>query len=657
ESVYTQISRYGHTTENVVAGVRRVVVPATFGVLTTMAAFLPMLFIEGSGEPFFTSLSVVVILCLIFSLVESKMILPAHLAHMQKLKPGVKSTNPLAKVQDAFAGWLDRFIHQRYQPFLERCIRNRYVTMSVFLGAMMILIGVCMSPLVRFAFFPNVPSEFIRLNLTMHTGTSIAQRNEALTRVEQAMFTLDQEYRLAHDDTKLFESMMVWSRGDTEGGGFVELTKAETRTIGPVEVKDRWRELTGDVPGVKLLNFSSGEHAGGSKPVYFRLSSTDNEQLKLAAGELEAYLNSYEGLFEVESTAESASDEVILDIRPAAQALGLSLAELGNQIRQGFYGEEVQKIQRGREEVKVMLRYPRDERNDLTDLEKVRIRAADGSEIPFYQVATIEEGVGTSYIRRTNGKRSMAVSADLDKDTIEQGTVIKDVQANFLPGLYDRYPNVSVGLGGASLDQKETILQMVQLTIMGLLLIYALIAIPLKSYMQPLIIMSIIPFGLVGAVVGHLLLGLSISMMSIFGLIALAGVLVNDSLILVDFINKGRDEGLTLSEASVSAGKERFRAIILTSLTTFLGLVPITLETSAQAQFVIPMAVSLGFGILFATAITLVLIPVLCLVADDVKALLRWLWTGSRQSVNLIEGVAAEPGKTKIETQKETLGA
>ncbi|WP_062260290.1 efflux RND transporter permease subunit [Endozoicomonas arenosclerae] len=632
ESVYTQISRHGHTPENVVAGVKRVVVPATFGVLTTMAVFIPLLMIEGSGEPFFTAISLVVIFCLVFSLVESKMILPAHLAHMKKLEQGTAKKGFFTRVQDRFAQWLERFVERRYLPLISSAVRNRYVTISVFMGLMVVLVGVIQSPLIRFSFFPEVPSEFIRVELEMNAGSSIAERDSALTRIEQSMFKVDKTYRDSHpDESGLFDGMMLWSQGDTTGIVFVELTKNETRTIGPKETADLWREETGEILGVKQLTFSSGQNAGGSKPVYFRLTGSDSEQLDQAAAALEKHLNSYEGLFDVENSADASADEVVIDILPSAQALGLSLADLGNQVRQGFYGEEVQKIQRGREEVKVILRYPPDERNDLTDLEKVRIRTADGNEVPFYQVASVEQGEGASFIRRTDGKRSLAVSADLDKETLDTQTVVDDVIENFAPELKARYPEVDIVLGGATKEEMDSLQQLLVLTTMAMLLVYALIAIPLKSYLQPMIIMGIIPFGLVGAVIGHLILDLQLSMMSIFGLIALAGVLVNDSLILVDFINKGRDQGMSLYHAAIHAGKERFRAIILTSLTTFLGLVPITLEQSLQAQFVIPMAVSLGFGILFATAITLILTPALYLVIEDIKSFLRWVWTGQRR--------------------------
>lgn len=280
-----------------------------------------------------------------------------------------------------------------------------------------------------------------------------------------------------------------------------------------------------------------------------------------------------------------------------------------------------------------MLRYPRDERNDLGDLDRIRIRTADGSEVPFNEVARVKSGEGASLIRRTNGMRSVAVMAEVDTRRIEPDAIISDVEETVLPALYARYPGVSSGLDGASLEQKNLIQQLVIAGIMALFLVYALIAIPLRSYLQPVIIMAIIPFGLVGAVIGHILFNIAFSLLSLYGLIALAGVLVNDSLILVDCINQGRRQGLEIKDALVKAGCLRFRAIILTSLTTFLGLVPITLESSLQAQIVIPMAVSLAFGILFATVITLFLIPALYIAGLDLRCYFRRLWRGpARQS-------------------------
>ncbi|MDD7805401.1 MAG: efflux RND transporter permease subunit [Endozoicomonas sp. (ex Botrylloides leachii)] len=624
ESVHTQVSRYGHTNKNVIIGVKRVIVPATFGVLTTIAAFLPVLFVEGQGAPFFESIGVVVVLCLVFSIIESKIILPAHLAHQKKITKS-KSVffSKVELIQDRFDEKVKFFISNYYAPLLRKSINNRYITLSIFAGILVIILGLTASPLVRFVFFPKLPSDYIVVELKMNSGTSLVERNEAINQIESSIYKLQKQYALEHTDNALLDSIFVRTISNTEARFIAELTKSEGREINAFQVADQWRDSVGEIPGVKKLNFSASNNAGGSKSIYFRLSGDNFRQLEGAAAELTRKIDSYDGVFDVEDTMETAVDELTLSIRPEAEALGLTLADLGNQVRQGLYGEEVQRIQRGREEVKVMLRYPKEERSELTALEQVRIRTSSGQEVPFYQVATIDFGKGSSLIRRTNGERSIAIMAEVNTKEIEPSAIIDDIEENYLPGLFARYPGVSSGLEGASLEQKALYQQLSIAGVMALLLIYVLIAIPLKSYLQPLIIMSIIPFGLIGAVFGHIIFNISFSLLSMYGLIALAGVLVNDSLILVDFVNKGRRSGLTDHDALVSAGKERFRAIVLTSLTTFLGLVPITMETSLQAQIVIPMAVSLGFGILFATMITLFLIPSLYKFGLDVKYLAR----------------------------------
>ena len=620
ESIYSETSKYGHSKANVIRGVNRVVVPATFGVLTTMAAFLPVLFVQGQSSPFFESIGVVVILCLLFSIIESKFILPAHLAHSPSEK---KATNGVKRLivalQDLIDKGLKSFISRCYLPLLSKAIDNRYITLSLFIGLLVIILGVAASPIVRFVFFPKLPSDFAQVELQMNAGTPIAERNKVMQRVEEAIYKLNNDYAATHDGEQLLDALFSRSWGDTQANFTAELTKSENRTLNTFQLVDRWRDYVGEIPGVRTLNFTASSNAGGSKPIYFRLSGNDYQQLKAAAQELSKRLTTYDGVFDVENSLDSNVDEVGLVLKPEGEALGLTLSELGNQVRQGFYGEEVQRIQSGRDEIKVMLRYPREDRSDLEGLENIRIRTSSGGEAPFYEVADIEMGSSASFIRRTNGKRSIAVMAEVDTKEIEPAAIIEDIQTNYLPDLFARYPQVSTGLEGTSLEQQKLYRQMSIAGLVALLLIYALIAIPLSSYLQPLVIMAIIPFGLVGAIIGHIIFDVSFSLLSVYGLIALAGVLVNDSLIFVDFVNKARQAGESSKMALMQSGQERFRAIVLTSLTTFLGLVPITFETSLQAQIVVPMAISLGFGILFATAITLFLIPTLYMTGLDVK--------------------------------------
>ncbi|MDH3819963.1 MAG: efflux RND transporter permease subunit, partial [Gammaproteobacteria bacterium] len=321
--------------------------------------------------------------------------------------------------------------------------------------------------------------------------------------------------------------------------------------------------------------------------------------------------------------------------KPEAEALGLTMASLGRQVRQAFYGEEAQRIQRGKDEIKVMVRYPMNERKSVADLENMRIRTPDGDEVPFQSVADISFGKGYSSISRLDRERTVTVSANIDSELVEPQEVIRSVSSEVIPGLLARHPGVKYGLEGASGEQLDFLVRLGIAFVAALFLIYALIAIPLHSYSQPLIIMSVIPFGLIGAVIGHVIMGKALSMFSMFGLIALAGVVVNDSLIMVDFINKARVEGVAIRQAIIESGTARFRAIVLTSFTTAAGLLPILLETSSQAQAVVPTAISISFGIIFATVITLFLIPSLYMLQEDLFARIRYFraWLGGPSAV------------------------
>ena len=603
ESVYTKIRADGHTLDNVIDGAQKVAIPATFGVLTTIAAFAPMLFIGGIFGPFFEAISVVVILCLLFSLVESKLILPAHLVHARippvdeddlfdpQRKLGLFERVPrfFLKIQRHVQHGLHKLIHDYYSPLLSKAIDNRGVTVAIFIAVLIVTAGLVSSGVVRQVMVP----EFLDEN---------------------------------PDAVPMIRQVGVFTNGDTGATMVVEMPKDENRPYEGVEISDMWRERVGEIPGIKTLTFSGAIHLGGGPPLSFRLNGNNYGALEAAAAELERELASYTGVFEVQNSALSGGDEIRLRIKPQAEALGLTLVTLGRQVRQAFYGEEAQRIQRGKDELKVMVRYPEDQRRSIADLENMRIRTPAGDEVPFASVAEVTYGESYSSIRRQDRQRTVTVSANIDPERVEPQEVIRSIRDNFIPDLLARHPGVSFGLEGASEEERNFIRNLSIASVAALFLIYALIAIPLHSYSQPLVIMSVIPFGFIGAVFGHIIMGKAISMFSMFGLIALAGVVVNDSLIMVDFINRARRRGAELRTAVIESGTQRFRAIVLTSFTTAAGLLPIMLETSMQAQFVIPMAISLGFGILFATVITLFLVPALYLLQIDGMARIRFLW-------------------------------
>jgi multidrug efflux pump subunit AcrB len=628
ESAYTNMRAKGHSVDNIIEGVLKVLVPATFGVLTTIAAFLPILLVTGISGQFFAAIGWVVILCLTFSLVESKLILPAHLAHM-KVKHYERDThNPFIRFQRFFSEGLHHFVDNVYSPFLDKALRRRYLTLSVFVALLILSIGLLLGGILRFVFFPDFTADFLQVELEMNEGTPAHETHDALRRVQAGLWEVDRQVSEEQgvESGAVVSSVLSFARDDVSGQIITELVKENDDVITGPEVLRRWREAVGNIPGTKTLGFEGATGPGGGPSISLQLIGSNIDQVGRAAKDLESRIRGYEGVYDVRNSYERGTPEIKLNIKPEAESLGLTLSDLARQVRAGFYGDEVQRIQRGQDEVKVMVRFPRDERDSVGYLDHMRIRTPDGGRVPFHAVAEVELTESPTTIRRFDRERSVRVSAEVDKDNYEPGKITADILQKELPEVLAMYPGVRHRLSGASQSQQEVQRDLVKGAMFALFLIYALMAIPLRSYTQPLIIMSVIPFGAIGALVGHWILGIQVSMMSFFGIIALAGVVVNDSLILVDFVNRERNLGVPLIQAVNDAARKRFRAILLTSLTTFFGLIPIVLETSLQAQIVIPMAASLAFGILFATVITLFLIPSLYLILDDVGRLRRAIW-------------------------------
>ncbi|QYJ83176.1 efflux RND transporter permease subunit [Shewanella aegiceratis] len=627
ESAYTEIERHGHSLDNVIKGAHKVAMPATFGVLTTIAAFIPMLMVSGPMAIIWKSIGLVVILCLAFSLVESKLILPAHLAH---LKPRRPSPNPnlFVRFKTALNNKVQHFIHHSYRSFIGRCIEHRYNVVATFVGVLILSVALVASGKVRWVFFPDIPSDFIQVRLEMDVGSSEANTLKVVKEIENALYVMNDQMEDEYGYPVVKHSFInMGSR--TSAFIFAELTKGEDRDVDGVTIADAWRKALPELISVKKLNINASTNDAGGD-ISFRLTSSDLEQLSQAADELKQKLRTYEGVYDISDNYSSGSHEIRLAIKPEAEALGLTLSDLASQVRYGFYGYEAQRILRNKEEVKVMVRYPLEQRRTLGHLENMMIRTPQGTSVPFSSVADIELGDSYSSITRVDGRRAITVIANANKNVVEPSKVVGEIQKDFLPYLESKYRHISTTLDGGSADEQSAMIGLIQGFFFAMFTIYALMAIPLKSYSQPLIIMSVIPFGIIGALFGHFILGLSMSVLSLCGIVALAGVVVNDSLILVDFVNRARAQGLPLKDAAIDAGCYRFRAIILTSMTTFVGLVPIILERSLQAQIVIPMATSLAFGILFSTVVTLVLVPVLYIILNDIRQLtgrmFRWWW-------------------------------
>jgi multidrug efflux pump subunit AcrB len=620
ESAYTEIRNHGHSVDNVVNGVYKVAIPATFGVLTTIAAFTPTLMVSGISGQFFAPIGWVVVLCLFMSLVESKLILPAHLAHMRVKKHEPDTTNRFIRFQRGFSDTLYRFVDSVYLPSLRAVLRRRYLALAAFIAVLILSAGLIFSGLMRIVFFPDFAGDFMRVNLEMNEGTPAYVTHRNMDRLAEVLREVDAEMQEELGlEQPLVRTTFAWSGSDTTGGMMVELTRDDDRPVTINDIERRWREAIGQIPGARGLQIGNAGGPGGDAPdISFQLVGRDLDQLQAAAAELERRVKGYEGVYDVRNSYEGGLKELQLEIKPQAEVLGLSQQNLARQVRQAFFGEEVQRIQRGQDDVRVMVRYPREQRTSEGYLESMRIRAPDGSEVPFGSVADVTISSSPSVIRRYDQQRAISVTGRVDKEIAEPGRIAAELRGRYLPEILNGYPSVDYRVSGQTQSQQEVARDLLLGTAFALFLIYALIAVPLRSYLQPLLIMIVIPFGMVGAVFGHFILGIPISLLSLFGIIALSGVVVNDSLILVDFVNRHRRAGESRIDAALKAAKARFRAIILTSATTFLGLAPIVLfETSLQAQIVIPMATSIAFGILFATVITLVLIPILYLIGDD----------------------------------------
>ncbi|MDQ8201881.1 efflux RND transporter permease subunit [Pelagicoccus sp. SDUM812003] len=651
ESVFTEFQKRGPGTEASIIGTKRVSTPVTFAVITTMVAFVPIFLLPGMMGKFMGVIPFVVIPTLAFSLVQSKLVLPYHLTlcHVGD-KTGRSKLNLFSRFQRRISDGLERFIENIYQPVLRVALRFRYYTVVVFTVFLLIALALPVTGIIRFVFFPSVPSDYVFVGLTMVEGTPSSETQKALGKIESALETIRQEdIDAGKIDPVKNKGVFLGFAGATgdpgAAGGFstgsnlgqiiLELAKSELRDSNATELVERWRAMVGELPGAKRLNFNASASGPVGLPVDIRLTGRDFTRLKAASLEIQDRLKDVDGLFDVHDSYPEGKRELKIRLKDNARALGLNAADLGSQIRSAFYGAEVQRVQRDKEDVKVMVRYPKEQRDTLEALESMRIVAPNGARIPIHEVAEIEVGAGYPSITRIDRNRVVSIQADSNKAVISTDEVRQIVYEEILPEVLQSYPDIIPVLGGEAKDLAEARPVMLGGAVMVLVLIYALLAIPFKSYLQPMIVISVIPFGIAGAIFGHLYgpqgHGFQdLSMLSFLGIIAMAGVVVNDSLVLVERVNSLREAGNSLLSSVRMGGMQRFRAILLTSVTTFVGLIPILHETSLQAQFLIPMATSLAFGVLFATLITLFLVPCAYLILEDAKRILSAWWRGLR---------------------------
>ncbi|MDP0491630.1 MAG: efflux RND transporter permease subunit [Verrucomicrobiota bacterium JB023] len=645
EHIYTKLREGMQPSEAAIAGAKEVATPVTFGILTTIVAFIPLMFMPDTWAPFTKPILPVVAPVLLFSLIESKLILPAHLKH---LKVGRKKLGPLARLQRGISRGLEAFVDKLFQPFLNGCLKQRYVTLATFVAVALIFMGYWKSGRLGFVSLPSIDRDMINARIDMPQDTPLAETDKMVDYFYECALQLQDEYRDPETGESIITNIMTSSggrpgRGGTdpeEGSLSFEMKPPEQRpaqfsNLRNADIQERFREIVGPVDE-KLRRFNLfGEMRGSGRDqdqsgrsITLEVRGPNGPEKIEAMDRIEDYFDSLkeQGIASTWHDAERGREEIQLSLKPRAVELGLTQRDLADQVRSAFFGQQAQRIQRQRDDLRVMVRLPEKDRTSLDTLDNLILRAPGGVEVPFSAAADVTFTEAPGRIDRLNGAQVNSFSAEVVDDEVDVIGLAKaaeaDINAILTPGGFTWVWTGFVADDGKTKERTRNgfLLLMVAL--------YALLAIPFKSLIQPFFVLLAVPFGVIGAMVGHILLGQTPSWLSVFGILALAGVVVNDSLVLVDFINRRRETGHSLHEAVLIAGAKRFRPILLTSLTTFAGLMPLIAEKSLQAQFLKPMAISLAYGILFATFITLILIPTAYLITEDLKQLLLrgWRW-------------------------------
>ncbi len=613
ESIHHHGSDHGGGLDSAVEGTTAVAKPVIFAVLTTIVAFMPWMFLSGDDVQITRMLSIVITAALVISLVEAFLILPAHL---RKLHPR-ENLHGLSKAQQKIAHSLVSFANSTYRGWVEAAIKYRGLTIATFVSLFIISVGVFATGWVKFSFNPEIESDQVIINVQMPSGSPYSRALEVLDQLQTAEKQLESEIneKSASGKGELIENWYTRSRRDSVIA-IVKLAPPEVRELTAKETAKRLAELVGEVPDAESVSVEYTMNNGGQR-INYSLQHKDLETLRQAVEELEIQLQSYDSIFFVRNNMQGSADELRMSLLPGAEKLGVDLASVSRQVRQAYYGEEVQRLPRANGDVRVMLRYPRSARHSLDSLDDFRIRTPDGRELPLFSVAEVEYAPGIKRINRRNGSRSAYIDAELSGDVRKD--IMDDMEKNFLEDWKARYPGLSVNKAGQAEGEAQFMKEIASLYTLALFAMYALLAIAFKSYFKPIIIMTAIPFGFMGAVYGHLIFDTSMALFSYFGIGAAAGVVVNDNLVLMDYCNKLRDKGMDAKEAIIEAGVARFRPILLTSVTTIVGLMPMMMERSIQAAFLQPIVVSLAFGVFMAFFVTLLMVPSMYGIGIDIK--------------------------------------
>ena len=631
ENVYTHYHRRRRVDEAVINGVGEVGAPVVMAISTTVVAFTPLMFIAGIMGKFIAVMPKAVIAILVVSLVEALLILPAHLSGALHRSGTGRRLAWHERIRGAVEKRLEDVIERVYTPALRYVVDNRYFTFSIGLGVLIISIGILRGGYVPFVFMPKGESDWIIAELTYPLGTPATLTEETIGLLERSAFDLNAEFQDRLDDdnplvTNTNALVGAIPRRDWKppvfgghcGEVWLELRPSSERPrVSVNDVTTRWRQQVGEIPGVEQLSFYTIAGGPAGNPIEIRLIGDDFQLLQDAAGELKEELRAYPGTFDVADNFKPGKEEQQARIRPGARSLGVTMSDLALQLRQAFHGEEAVRVQRGKDDLKVLVRYAEEDRNRPGSIDRMRIRTADGREIPIAEIAEIRRGRAYSLVRRVDRRRVITVTLDIDENLANASNIVASLDRRFLPDLVKRYPGLKYDLEGQEKRTRESLDSLKKGFSLALMVIYLLLASQFRSYVQPVIIMMAIPFGLIGAIIGHLIMGLSFTIISIFGIVALSGIVVNDSLILIDFINRATRGGMPVEDAVLQSGRARFRPVLLTSITTVAGLLPLLLERSFQAQFLIPMAVSISFGLIAATFLTLLYVPALYLIVND----------------------------------------
>lgn len=633
ENVYDLRRKGVPSVRAAILGVKQMAGPVTFAVLTTVAAFLPLAFIPGVLGKFFGVIPIIVISVLAISLVESLFILPAHLAHLKTpRRRGLRAW--VHRQQQRFAHGLEWFVRRTYAPVLAATLRHRYLTLAVGLAILIATIGFIRGGHIDIGFMPKVDSDIVTANAVLPFGSPIEQTKV----IEQRLLAAGEQVLERHGGRRITRGIYTQVGAPVEGGGArsvsiagggshlagvqMYMVPSDQRDVTAAQVAREWREAVGDIPGLESLTFKYTTGPSGGAAVDVQLAHRDIQVLEEAAREVAAALGTFDGVRDIDDGFERGKPQLDFTVRPDARSLGLTAADIGRQVRSAFYGAEALRQQRGRDEVRVYVRLPESERTSEHDVEQLLVRTPAGGELPLFRAADVARGNAYTRIQRTDGSRVVNVTADVVEGVANATKIRESLEVDVLPTIVKHYPGLTYSFEGEAREMRKAMSALKTGYLFALFLIYVLLAVPFRSYIQPLVVMTAIPFGIVGAVLGHIVMGFDLSLISMMGIIALSGVVVNDSLLLIDTTNEGqRVTGLSPLKAVYHAGVRRFRPILLTSLTTFFGLAPMIFEPSVQARFLIPMAISLGFGILFTTVIVLLLVPSLYLMTEDLKRL------------------------------------